>query len=351
MATIFGEQAASLVDKGDQTRSGRKGGKESSTEKGDLAEKGRNLTGKGSLTVNRKGHLTEKAHLTGKGGWTGDANKQGLNQTIEETNSSSKKAFESDKAAVFTTNPALKRGVVHGSPTGQSSVKRSRLAEVKESHYKGTDEMELRGSGCTSKISDNLSRGSGGGGEVLQSTSGLARSEVPSEASRSVQPPMTHESRNVDYGRGSNPLDYDTSIDMEILQDPAIMQDFMDDSDSSSDLDLPRVNVTGRYSKGKGKSKAEPSGGLGGPSSRGVSGAIKEETVWRGNSSTGTSGGGPSTSSRISSGPSTSSRISTGPSTSSSGPSGSSDLWGATGQGSSNVAERCPICLTSFPPG
>ena len=71
-----------------------------------------NLTGKGSLTVNGKGHLTEKAHLTGKGGWTGDVNKQGLNQTIEETNSSSKKAFGSDKAAAFTTNPALKRGAV-----------------------------------------------------------------------------------------------------------------------------------------------------------------------------------------------------------------------------------------------
>ena len=168
--------------------------------------------------------MTEKAHLTGKGGWTGDVNKQGLNQTIEETNSSSKKAFGSDKAAAFTTNPALKRGVVHGSPTGQSSVKRSCLTEVKESHYKGTDERELRGSGCTSKmeygkISDNLSRGRRGGGEVLQSTSGLARSEVPSGASRSVH---SQESRNVDYGRGSNPLlhtDYDTSIDMEILQD------------------------------------------------------------------------------------------------------------------------------------
>ena len=45
---------------------------------------------------------------------------------------------------------------------------------------------------------------------------------------------------------------YDTSMDTELLRDPQVLKDFMDDSDfSSDDSDVPRVNVTGRYEKGE----------------------------------------------------------------------------------------------------
>jgi hypothetical protein len=129
---------------------------------------------------------------------------------------------------------------------------------------------------------------------------------------------------NEDYGKEV----YETSMDMEILQDPAILRGFMDDSDSSSDLDLPRVNVTGRYLKSKGKEKREPKGTIG--TSKTSSGGSDETTsfrtqdVWR--------------------------DIDAGLVASPGGSTSGSGMW-RMDQGKLEIVERCPICQTSFPPG
>ncbi len=51
-------------------------------------------------------------------------------------------------------------------------------------------------------------------------------------------------------GSGTSGNEYNTSMDMELLQDPQILRDFIDDDSSSSDdAELPRVNVTGTAAK------------------------------------------------------------------------------------------------------
>lgn len=125
-------------------------------------------------------------------------------------------------------------------------------------------------------------------------------------------------------------VDYDSSVDIEILEDPVFLKDFMDDSDSSSDLDLPRVNVTGRYLKGKGEGKEKETKAS---IVRATNPGAETRNVGVSGSVTGDIG-----------------RMTTSSVTSHRG----LDMWGVTNQESSKiegVVERCPICQTSFPPG
>lgn len=53
------------------------------------------------------------------------------------------------------------------------------------------------------------------------------------------------------HGEHSNATPYDANLDRELLQDPKVLQDFFDDNSSSSEDELPRINVSGRYLKEK----------------------------------------------------------------------------------------------------
>lgn len=57
------------------------------------------------------------------------------------------------------------------------------------------------------------------------------------------------------HGEHSNATPYDTNLDRELLQDPKVLQDFFDDNSSSSEDELPRINVSGRYLKEKRPNK------------------------------------------------------------------------------------------------